>query len=74
VHLKVDGEKLGEAELEVMRDAIARYSGEKSLILHVKLNGDGERMVRPRAMGVSPGLDLISELKNISGVEHVEVS
>ncbi len=74
VHLKVDGEKLGEAELETMRDAIARYSGEKSVVLHVKLNGDGERKVRPRAMGVSPGLDLIGELKSISGVEHVEVS
>jgi len=74
VHLKVDGEKLGDAELEVMRDAIARYSGEKSLVLHVKLNGDGERTVRPRVMGVSPGLDLIGELKKISGVEHVEVS
>ena len=74
LHLRVEGEKLGDAELETMRDAISRYSGEKSIVLHVKLNGDGEKMVRPRAMGVSPGLELIEELKNISGVEHVEVS
>jgi DNA polymerase-3 subunit alpha len=74
VHLRVEGEKLGDAELESMRDTISRYSGEKSVVLHVKLNGDGEKMVRPRAMGVSPGLELIEELKNISGVEHVEVS
>ena len=44
------------------------------MVLHVKLNGDGERKVRPRTMGVSPGLELIGELKKISGVEHVEVS
>ena len=74
VHLRVEGEKLGDAELERLRNAISRYSGEKQVVLHVKLNGDGERKVRPRAMGVSPGLELIGELKKISGVEHVEVS
>ncbi len=74
VHLRVEGDKLGDTELEIMRETISRFSGEKSVVLHVKLNGDGERKVRPRAMGVSPGLELIDELKKISGVEHVEVS
>jgi DNA polymerase-3 subunit alpha len=74
VHLRVDGSRLGDAELEGLRDAIAKHSGEKSVVLHVRLNGDGEKAVRPRAMGVSPGLDLIGELQNITGVEHVEVS
>jgi DNA polymerase-3 subunit alpha len=74
IHLRVEGEKLGDSELEGLRETITRYSGEKQVVLHVKLNGDGERKVRSRAMGVSPGLELIEELKNISGVEHVEVS
>ncbi len=74
IHLRVEGEKLGDAELERLRNAISRYSGEKQVVLHVKLNGDGERKVRPRAMGVSPSLELIGELKKISGVEYVEVS
>ena len=74
VHLRVDGEKLGDAGIEGLRETIARYSGEKQVVLHVKLNGDGEKKIRPRVMGVSPGLDLIGELKKISGVEHVEVS
>lgn len=74
LHLRVEGDRLGDTELEIMRETISRFSGEKSVVLHVKLNGDGERKVRPRAMGVSPGLELIDELKKISGVEHVEVS
>ena len=74
IHVRVEGEKLGDAELEGLRETIAQYSGEKQIVLHVKLNGDGERKIRPRVMGVSPGLELIGELKKISGVEHVEVS
>jgi DNA polymerase-3 subunit alpha len=74
VHLRVEGRMLGEPQLEGLRETIARYSGEKQIVLHVRLNGDGESRVRPRTMGVTPNLDLIGELKNISGVEHVEVS
>ena len=74
LHLKVDGELFNDAGIKGLRETISRYSGEKSLVLHVRLNGDGEKRLRPRAMGVSPGLELISELKSIPGVEHVEVS
>jgi DNA polymerase-3 subunit alpha len=74
LHLEVDGELFNDAGIEGLRETISRYSGEKSLVLHVRLNGNGEKRLRPRAMGVSPGLELISELKSIPGVEHVEVS
>jgi DNA polymerase-3 subunit alpha len=74
LHVTLREDIFGQRELDGLREAVARHSGEKQFYVRW-LRGGGEQInVRVTRAGVSPGLELIDELKTISGVEHVEVS
>ncbi|MBU8920862.1 MAG: DNA polymerase III subunit alpha [Bacteroidales bacterium] len=64
----------GEKELEGLQEIVHRYSGERELIFHWQSNGNRKYTIRSRGAGVSPGLELVRELKGLTGVENVEIS
>ncbi|HSG29580.1 MAG TPA: DNA polymerase III subunit alpha [Candidatus Krumholzibacterium sp.] len=74
MHLTLREGSFGEKELGGLQDIVHRYSGEREIIFHWKKNGSKSYTVRSRSTGVSPGLDMVKELKMISGVENVEIS
>lgn len=74
VHLTIASSAFGEKELHVLKEALVRFPGEREIIFHWKQNGNVAFDVRARGPGVTPDLELLTELKQITGVEHVEVS
>jgi DNA polymerase-3 subunit alpha len=74
VHLTLRSDRFGTEELEMLRDVVGRYPGERDIIFHWRENGTEHYMVQARNARVAPGLQLVEELKRIAGVEHVEIS
>ncbi|HUV37577.1 MAG TPA: DNA polymerase III subunit alpha [Patescibacteria group bacterium] len=74
VHLTIASHAFGENELQVLKEAMVRFPGEREVIFHWKQNGNVAFVVRSRGPGVTPDLELLTELEKITGVEHVEVS
>ncbi|UCF06733.1 MAG: DNA polymerase III subunit alpha [bacterium] len=74
VHLTLSSELFGEQELVHLRGVFERYPGEREIVFHWRENGRDRYVVRARGAKVSPGLELFKELKQIAGVEHVEIS
>ncbi|MDD3642691.1 MAG: hypothetical protein PHQ19_04415, partial [Candidatus Krumholzibacteria bacterium] len=74
LHVTLREDLFGRGELAGLRDTVARHSGEKQVHLRWLRSSGEEIRVRVTRVGVSPGLELIDELKTIPGVEHVEVS
>ncbi|MBN2185424.1 MAG: DNA polymerase III subunit alpha [Candidatus Krumholzibacteriota bacterium] len=74
IHLTLKEEEFGEEELQGIKEIVDRFSGEKQLIFHWKNNGSDMYNILARGYGVSPGLEMLQELGNVTGVENVEVS
>jgi DNA polymerase-3 subunit alpha len=74
VHVTLRSDSFGMNELEVLRDVVGRYPGERDLVIHWRKNGSEKYIVRSRNMSIAPGLEFIDEMKRITGVEHVEIS
>jgi len=74
IHLTLREGSFGEKELEGLRETVSRFPGERELCFHWKRRGAEKFMIRSRSVGISPGLELIGELKKITGVEYVEIS
>ena len=74
LHVTLREDLFGSRELEGLRDAVARHSGEKQVYIRWLRGSGAELRIRATRVGVSPAVGLIDELKTISGVEHVEVS
>lgn len=74
VHLTIASNVFGENELYVLKKALVRFPGEREVVFHWKQNGNVAFAVRARSAHVTPDLELLAELKRITGVEHVEVS
>ncbi|MBN2071457.1 MAG: DNA polymerase III subunit alpha [Candidatus Krumholzibacteriota bacterium] len=74
VHLTLSPGEFGEKDLKVISEIVHRNSGGKDLIFHWKNNGGEMYTIRSRDSGVSPDLDMLRELRNLTGVENVEVS
>lgn len=73
VHLTLREGLFGERELGGLMEVVHRNPGERHIIFHWKRNGSESYTVRSRGAGVTPGLELIRDLKKISGVENVEI-
>jgi len=74
VHLTIRPEAFGEEERERLMETLARFPGERELVIHVRENGRERVAVRARAARVAPKMELLDSLRSITGVEHVEVS
>lgn len=74
VHLTLRSDLFGEMELERLKNVVSRFPGKRELVFHWRENGAELYVVRSRSMGVSPGFEFLMELKQISGVENVEIS
>ena len=74
VHLTLREGAFGHSEFEGLREALSRHSGEKRVVVHWKRETEEDITLRTSKVGVCPDLDLLRELKAITGVEHVEVS
>jgi DNA polymerase III subunit alpha len=74
VHLTIRPEIFSESGLDRLKETIERFPGEREVIFHIRDNGRERGAVRARLGKVSPGIDLLRELNEIAGIEHVEVS
>ncbi len=74
LHLTIRSDVFGEKELVGLRDVMVRYPGEREVIFHWRENGSDRFVIRSRNMRISPGFELYTELKKITGVENVELS
>ena len=74
VHMTLREGLFGEEELKVLSDVVHRHCGQRELIFHWKSNGSDIYTIQSRGNGVSPGIELVQELKEITGVENVEIS
>lgn len=74
VHLTVSSHSFGESELDDLRAVMVRFPGEREIVFHWKQNGNVAFVVRAHGPGVTPDTELLKELEQITGVEHVEVS
>lgn len=74
VHLTIRPGEFGEAELERLRDTLDKFPGERDVVFHVRENGRERGAFRARLGRVAPKVELIERLREITGVEHVEVS
>lgn len=74
VHLTIREETFGERELERMKDVFSRYPGRRQVVFHVRENGRERGAVRTRMASIAPRVELLDELRSITGVEHVELS
>ncbi len=74
IHLILRSDLFGENELANLKDVIERFPGQRDIIFHWRENGRDKYIVRSRIAKVSPGMEFVRELKQISGVEHVEMS
>jgi DNA polymerase-3 subunit alpha len=74
VHLTLHAGLFGESELERLKEIVGRFPGERDIVFHWRENGSDRYVVRARSARIEPGLEFVEELKQIAGVEHVEIS
>lgn len=74
VHLSIRYGKFEESEIEKLKAVIRNHFGEKELVFHFKQNGHDKYVVVSRGFRIDSTLGLINELKEIKGVEDVELS
>jgi hypothetical protein len=74
VHLTIASQSFGDDELDILKSTVVRFPGEREIVFHWKQNGNVAFVVRSHGHAVTPDIELLSELKRIRGVEHVEVS
>jgi DNA polymerase-3 subunit alpha len=74
VHLTIRPDMFGESGVDRLKETIDRFPGEREVIFHIRENGRERGAVRARYGKVSPGVELLRELNEIAGIEHVEVS
>ncbi len=74
VHLSIRYGRFGETEIEKLKSIVSGHPGEKELVFHFKQNGNDKYVVVSRSVRVESTLELIDELKEIKGVEDVELS
>ncbi|MCK4236644.1 MAG: hypothetical protein KAX38_05965, partial [Candidatus Krumholzibacteria bacterium] len=74
VHLTLRPEIFGERELADLKSLTMRFPGDREIVFHWRENGRKKYVVHTRSAKVSFGFELFRELKQISGVENVEIS
>ena len=74
VHLTLHAERFGESELEHLNEIVGRFPGERDIVFHWRENGSDRYVVRARNAKIAPVLEFVEEVKQIAGVEHVEIS
>jgi DNA polymerase-3 subunit alpha len=74
VHLTVASHSFGESELDDLKAVMVRFPGEREIVFHWKQNGNVAFVVHAHGPGITPDIELLKELEQITGVEHVEVS
>ncbi len=74
VHLTIRPDIFSESGLDRLKETIGRFPGEREVIFHIRENGRERGAVRARLGRVSPAVELLRELNEIAGVEHVEIS